>query len=144
MDLNRLVYASVARPALDYSTLTAILRSAEARNESDGITGILCFGNGYFLQALEGERTKINATYARIMADSRHERCELLAYGPIPFRRYADWSMKLVGLDDKATAQRRSLVLRHSTERLFEPLKMTGDQACHFLEGLALLEGNLL
>lgn len=140
MNLIRLVYASVARPGLDYGELTSILRVASTRNADHGITGILCVGNGAFLQALEGDRAVVNHLYNAIVADPRHTGCEILRYGRITTRTFSAWSMKLVGLDDQPTARRRELVLRHSGSPVFSPLVMTGAQATALLQDLAQVE----
>jgi hypothetical protein len=137
MDLIRFVYASVARPGLDYGELTSLLRIAGPRNAQQGITGILCVGNGAFLQALEGDRTVVNRLYNAIVADPRHSGCAILRYGRITTRTYAEWSMKLVGLDDQPTGRRWKLVLRHAGSTVFAPLEMTGAQASALLEDLA-------
>ena len=104
MNLTRLVYASVARTEMKYAELMTILRTAEAHNTEHGISGILCYGGGSFLQALEGERDEVNRLYNRIVRDSRHTDCTILRYGRIVSRHFDAWSMKLVGLDDKTTA----------------------------------------
>ncbi len=56
---------------------------------------MLCYGNGAFLQALEGQRSEVNRLYNRITQDARHRECEVLVSGSIEMRRFADWSMKL-------------------------------------------------
>jgi len=137
MKLIRLIYASAARTEMSYAELTNILRTAEAHNGQQGITGILCYGGGMFLQALEGERAVVNALYNRIIADPRHDQCEILRYGRIATRRYDQWKMKFVGIDDPATAHRRDLVLRHSGTADFTPLRMTGGQASALLYDLS-------
>jgi len=137
MKLIRLIYASAARTEMSYAELTAVLRTAEAHNGQNGITGILCYGNGMFLQALEGEREVVNALYNRIVADRRHERCEILRYGRIATRRFEQWKMKYVGLDDPATEHRRDLVLRHSGTSQFSPIRMSGAQASALLFDLS-------
>jgi hypothetical protein len=122
---------------MKYAELTTILRTAEAHNTEHGISGILCFGGGAFLQALEGDRDEINRLYNRIVGDPRHDQCTILRYGRIVTRHFDDWSMKLVGLDDQTTAKRRALVLRHSGSSVFAPLQMTGAQATALLEDIA-------
>jgi len=137
MKLTRLIYASVTPREMSYAELTAILRTAEAHNSQQSITGILCYSRGSFLQALEGERDAVNALYNRIVRDPRHESCTILRYGRIAARAYDDWSMKLVGLDDQPTAFRRALILKYSGSSTFEPLRMAGAQASALLEALA-------
>jgi len=78
----------------------SILRQAQAWNTQNEITGVLCEGQGVFLQALEGERGKVTRLYARISADPRHKELELIHCESITRRRYGGWSMARVGLSD--------------------------------------------
>jgi Sensors of blue-light using FAD len=98
--LIRLIYLS--RPVgLQTDALTdSILRKARAWNPQNGITGMLCEGQGVYLQALEGERSKVTGLYARIHADPRHKDLELLHCESITERRYGDWSMARVHLSE--------------------------------------------
>ena len=50
--LVRLMYASRAVPAVDQEELVAILRKSKANNPALGVTGVLCFSQGIFLQVL--------------------------------------------------------------------------------------------
>lgn len=98
--LIRLIYVS---KAVDPQTLTltdSILRQAHAWNRQNDITGVLCEGQGVFLQALEGERGKVTRLYARIFADPRHQDLELIHCESITERRYGEWSMARVSLSD--------------------------------------------
>jgi hypothetical protein len=133
MKLIRLIYGSIAAPGTSYAELMTILRTAEVHNAGHGISGILCYGNGAFMQALEGERDVVNRLYNRIVRDDRHSACTLLSYGRIVSRCFEDWTMKLVSLDEQVTPHRRSLVLRHSGTTEFAPLQMTGAQATALL-----------
>ncbi len=96
----RLIYVSTAvGPQTD--TLTdSILRKAQAWNTQNDITGVLCQGQGVFLQALEGERGEVTGLYARIHADPRHKDLALIHCESITARRYGDWSMAHVRLSD--------------------------------------------
>ena len=83
------------------TTMTnAILKEAQAWNRANGITGVLCQGQGVFLQALEGERSTVTELYARIYADQRHTKVEMLHCESIAKRRYENWSMAHVSLSD--------------------------------------------
>jgi hypothetical protein len=98
--LIRLIYSS--RPAVPQTAaLTdSILLEAQAWNTQNDITGMLCEGQGVYLQALEGERSKVTSLYARIHADPRHKDLELLHCESITERRYRGWSMARVSLSD--------------------------------------------
>ena len=78
----------------------AILRKAHAWNPQNDITGVLCQGQGVFLQALEGERPELTRLYTRISADPRHKALELIHCESISQRRYGQWSMANVRLSD--------------------------------------------
>ena len=98
--LIRLIYLS--RPAsLQTAALTeSILRKAHIWNAQNDITGMLCEGQGVYLQALEGQRAQVTSLYARIHADLRHKNLELLHCESIIKRRYSEWSMAHVNLTD--------------------------------------------
>ncbi len=98
--LIRLIYLS--RPVgLQSAALTdSILRKAHSWNVQNGVTGMLCEGQGVYLQALEGERNTVTGLYSRIHADQRHKDLELLHCESITERRYGGWSMASVSLSD--------------------------------------------
>jgi len=98
--LIRMIYLSKAVDAQTPTLTDSILRKAHAWNTQNGITGVLCQGQGLFLQALEGERAKVNHLYARIHADPRHKDLELIHCESITARRYAGWSMAHVAMFD--------------------------------------------
>ena len=96
----RLIYMSKAVDVQTPTLTESILRAAHSWNTRNDITGVLCQGQGVFLQALEGERAKVTSLYARIHADPRHKDLELLQCESIATRRYGAWSMAHVSLSD--------------------------------------------
>ncbi len=98
--LIRLIYVSKAVDPQTRTLTDSILRKAHAWNTQNDITGVLCEGQGMFLQALEGERGKVTRLYARIFADPRHKDLELIHCESITERRYGEWSMARVSLSD--------------------------------------------
>lgn len=98
--LIRIIYFSKAVGAQTSATTQAILQTAQAWNKVHDITGVLCLGQGVYLQALEGERRAVTALYSRIYADQRHTNVELLHCESIVERRYKNWSMAHVSLSD--------------------------------------------
>jgi hypothetical protein len=95
MPLLQLTYAS--RPfGFDAPTLAGILLDARRCNARDGVTGALICRDDIFLQLLEGPEARVEATYARILADDRH-----VEVTPLTRRIVADekrmfpaWSMR--------------------------------------------------
>lgn len=120
--LVRLVYASRAVPAVDQEELFAILKKSKANNPKQGITGVLCFSEGIFLQALEGGRSAVNQLYGRIVSDTRHTNVELLCYDEIGERRFAGWSMGQVNV----ARLNPGLLLKYSEKPSLDPFAVSG------------------
>ena len=130
--LVRLMYASRAVPAVDQEALLTILRQCKARNPENGITGVLCYSDGIFLQVLEGGRTAVNALYNRIVADTRHTQVELMSYAEIGERRFAGWSMGQVNM----ARLNRALLLKYSATPTLDPFSVSGDVSMALFEEL--------
>jgi hypothetical protein len=140
----RLIYSSAAIDGLRYADFVSLMARAEESNGQNAITGILCYGSGQFLQALEGERAAVNALYHHIAKDLRHTQCQLLSVEEIDTRDFAEWSMKIIDWNDAVTAARQTLLLKHSGSSLFNPSLMSSAQATKFLCDLAAMERLLL
>ena len=99
--LVQLVYVSTL--TLGSRLNTSIFEDIEAHardyNEQHGITGTLCYGNGQFLQCIEGEKRHVFALQERIFADSRHKNIEVLLLQEINHRSFSDWRMRLLFLE---------------------------------------------
>jgi hypothetical protein len=96
--LVRLLYVSQPTGPITTTVTTSILEKSNAYNKKENITGVLCQGSNLFIQVLEGERSKVNILYARIMADRHHRNIELLSMEEITHRQFGQWSMALVYL----------------------------------------------
>ena len=120
--LVRLMYASRAVPAIDQEELIAILRKSKANNPPLGVTGVLCFSEGIFLQVLEGGRSAVNRLYNRIASDDRHTEVELLCYEEIGERHFAGWSMGQVNM----SRLNPGLVLKYSAKPTLDPYAVSG------------------
>ncbi|WP_428408308.1 BLUF domain-containing protein [Hyphococcus sp.] len=85
------VYASAS--VLASPDLESILEVSRRNNGSNGLTGVLLFAEGNFLQALEGPTRALDKTYARIVNDARHRQIIELYRMPIEERHFPTWSM---------------------------------------------------
>ena len=130
--LVRLMYASRAVPALDQEELVTILRQSKGNNPSTGVTGVLCYSGGIFLQVLEGGRSAVNRLYNRIVADSRHTEVELLLYEEIGERRFASWSMGQANM----SRLNPSLLLKYSATATLDPYSVSGSVSLALFEEL--------
>ena len=120
--LVRLMYASRAAQPVDPETLLAILRQCKANNPAQGITGLLCYSDGIFVQVLEGGRGAVNRLYNRIAADPRHTEVVLLSYEEIGERRFASWAMGQVNMSRLNPA----LLLKYSATAELDPYSVSG------------------
>ena len=120
--LVRLLYASRAVPAVDHEELLAILKKSKANNPKVGITGVLCFSQGIFMQVLEGGRDAVSSLYNRIANDARHAEVILLNYEEIAERRFAGWSMGQVNMARLNPA----VLLKYSECARLDPYAVSG------------------
>lgn len=113
----RLIYKSIAKDAtLDNEALAAIEQTAINHNGRNKITGLLVLSGNQFLQVLEGESSKVNELYSRIVTDPRHEKVELISFEPIAERYFDAWAMRLVDLYDLPRQPREFLMKKYAFE----------------------------
>ncbi|RZJ95197.1 MAG: BLUF domain-containing protein [Hymenobacter sp.] len=91
--MYHIIYSSQAKTAMTLTTLVVLLMQARALNERQHVTGALVYGDGQFMQVMEGEEAVIKDLYARVLKDPRHYDVRTLAEGPIASRSFAQWSM---------------------------------------------------
>ncbi len=129
--LVRLLYASRAldtRP----EAIDGILTQSRQYNPTCGITGILCYGGGIFLQAIEGGRMPVNELYGHIQRDKRHSDVALLLYQEITERRFSGWTMGQVNLQKL----NHSILLKYSEKPELDPYSVSGQVSMALLEEL--------
>ena len=129
--LVRLLYASRAVDTTS-KAVDAILAQSRAHNTMCGITGILCYGGGVFLQAIEGGRMAVSDLYGHIQRDARHKDVALLHFEEIAERRFGGWTMGQVHLN-KVHA---STLLRFSERAELDPYAVSGKVSLALLEEL--------
>ena len=129
--LVRLLYAS---RALDPSpaTIEAILAQSRQYNPPSGITGILCYGGGIFLQAIEGGRMPVNELYGHIQRDARHKDVALLHFEEISERRFGGWTMGQVNI----LKLNQSILLKYAEKPELDPYAVSGKVSLALLEEL--------
>ncbi len=95
----QLCYASTATRELTREDLLEILTFARQHNAKLGITGLLLFQGGHFLQVLEGEADPVRQLFKHICKDERHHQVTLLFEELVSQSQYPDWSMGFQALD---------------------------------------------
>jgi hypothetical protein len=98
------VYVSSAIVLFTDHDLQGLLEVSRRRNAESGLTGLLLYVNGNFIQLLEGEKEAVFATRDRIASDSRHRGMIVLLEDFSEKRDFPDWSMGFEALDPMAAA----------------------------------------
>jgi hypothetical protein len=132
MRMVRLVYASTFNDEVDPSELKNIHEVARKNNAEFDVSGVLIFGNNYFLQCLEGGRENVNKIYDKISRDKRHKNSMILSYEESHVRMFEKWSMKLLIL----TKEKKDIVKRYSRTGIFNPYEMSGESCTGLLKDL--------
>ncbi|HEU4678145.1 MAG TPA: BLUF domain-containing protein [Terrimicrobiaceae bacterium] len=91
--VHRIVYLSRASPGLDENAVDQLVQSARKKNARLGITGVLFFERGHFLQVLEGGREDIQVLFQKIRSDERHSGLQLLVEDDLESRQFGSWSL---------------------------------------------------
>jgi len=89
----RLVYTSTETDAFSGPDLVRLMKKSRHNNDQLGITGMLLYHNGSFLQALEGEESAVRQLTDRIAGDPRHSGMVVLHAASAENRDFPDWSM---------------------------------------------------
>ncbi len=88
-----LVYASSAVTPFTPPELIDLLAKSHKNNAELGISGMLLYKDGNFMQVLEGEEGVVRTLYDAIGRDPRHRGLLTLLQGPLAERQFPDWSM---------------------------------------------------
>jgi hypothetical protein len=96
-DLRNILYCSHATAEMTEDELPRILKAAQLTNAAQGITGLLVYGGGMFLQWLEGPAGKVEALMDKLGDDPRHETLvRLQVLDGLKERLYPTWAMRSV------------------------------------------------
>lgn len=89
----QLVYVSSAIDVFSDAQLLDLLDVSRRNNLAGGITGMLLYKDGNFMQLLEGDEAAVRDTFGRIRNDPRHRDIITLLQAPAAQRDFADWTM---------------------------------------------------
>lgn len=117
-----LLYASSAPRKFDESSLVELLETSRRNNASIGVSGMLLYADGNFIQYIEGAEGPVRQLYDRISRDPRHRNLQILTTGETEARIFPDWSMGFRSLtrDEEAAIGRFDLSRATIENRLAE------------------------
>ena len=134
--LFRVIYYSHAQQDVNYRSLRQIMNQALKNNDLLEITGVLCFGDGYFLQVLEGERDHVNQVLRKIYRDTRHDDLCLIEAKDVDTRMFEHWQMKLVMLSEHPNQEIQKFYRKHLESKRFDPRLIHPEACLRFLDSL--------
>ncbi|MDQ8203364.1 BLUF domain-containing protein [Pelagicoccus sp. SDUM812003] len=92
-ELLLVCYVSSACEQVDESMLDELMKGSRERNERRGVTGLLLYSDGSFMQILEGPPRSVISLLHRIEEDPRHRKVQRLLRRRTNERFFGDWSM---------------------------------------------------
>lgn len=112
MPLAHLIYISRSRLPLAQvdGALDEIGACSYRNNRCFGLTGLLLYNAGHFLQLLEGDELAVLKTYDKIAADPRHEDLQRLIFQPTDERIFSEWEMGVMNLDRASWLDQRRFI----------------------------------
>ena len=98
--LYTIIYISRASEDVSANSLEEILKISRQNNPSVGVSGMLLYKNGEFMQAIEGEKDVVTKLMNKIADDPRHADILTLSKKAIPHRYFKNWSMGFENLSE--------------------------------------------
>jgi hypothetical protein len=98
-----LVYVSSAVQLFSQADLFDLLELSRQNNARLGVTGMLLYKSGNFIQALEGDEQTVRALESKIAKDPRHRGMFVLLQQHQATRAFPEWSMGFRDLTDPST-----------------------------------------
>ena len=93
--LSTVVYKSRAVAPLEEIDLQRLVDAAQRRNQAEGLTGLVVYDEGRFLQWLEGPADSLSRVMRSINCDARHTDIEVLGNQKTPTRMFGHWGLHL-------------------------------------------------
>ncbi len=119
--MKRIIYCSQATYDFAPEELVELLRTVRELNLRAGLSGMLLYCSQSFLQMLEGDADALEATYARVAVDPRHQNLRLLMDAEVPTRLFPDWSMGFEHVDEDEIAEELTGYTPATTYPLLNP-----------------------
>lgn len=104
-NLGHIIYVSRESIEFNEPRLIGLLNNVRRRNEDIGITGMLVYDQGHFLQVIEGDLEVLDNVFSYIVKDARHMGVTKLLRQPIARRAFPDWSMGFTDLTESKISQ---------------------------------------
>jgi hypothetical protein len=91
--MYQLIYVSSSTGAFTREKFLDLAFVMSSQNTKIGITGMLVFKDGNFMEVLEGEESAVKELFSKINVDPRHTLVSVIQEGEISAREYPSWAM---------------------------------------------------
>ena len=91
-----MVYISAETVEFDEPALRELLAIARRNNHAVGVSGMLLYHKGSFIQVLEGEQATVEQLFEKIERDDRHNNTTVIFRGRADERTFDEWAMGYV------------------------------------------------
>ena len=93
MSVYQIVYISAQTVEFDDAALRELLAVARKNNHAAGISGMLLYHDGSFIQVLEGDQDTVERLFDKIDLDKRHTNTTVIFRGHAEERTFDEWAM---------------------------------------------------
>ncbi len=136
--MHHIIYLSRATRPLSDEELTTLLTQAREVNAQEGITGALVYGDGQFMQIIEGEEATLAMLYAKLLQDERHGQVFKFADKLIAQRSFANWSMAFRPVSAEQFAQLAGYMSPEALNLQAPGLSATDDMLLQMMKAFVL------
>lgn len=119
--LFRMVYLSRASRVVTRGELEDLMLGAQYRNAKCGVTGMLLYDSGNFVQVLEGPHDVVSSLFEKIERDPRHIRTAILSQWQVHSRDFEGWSMRVENLSSHRVLDIEPIQELMRTQRVKDP-----------------------
>jgi hypothetical protein len=128
--MHRIIYFSSATHFFNLEELDSLLLKSRMKNAANGITGLLIYIDGDFIQILEGEKEKVQNLFNLIKLDKKHSTVISVFDQQVPGRMFENWAMGFSQQTIQSLRKNNSF----STLNLDELKESKGNNVTIFLE----------
>ncbi|TVT39606.1 BLUF domain-containing protein [Hymenobacter setariae] len=136
--MHHIIYLSRATRSMSDEELANLLRQAREANARQDITGALVYGDGQFMQIIEGDEATLAMLYAKLLQDGRHGQVFKFADKPIAQRSFADWSMAFRPVSTEQFAQLAGYLTPEELNLQAPGLSATDDMLLQMMKSFVL------
>jgi len=94
--MRTITYTSAAKELFSQERLTALLDLAYNANKKHGVTGMLLYNSGTFMQTIEGPDVAIGQLFQNICRDPSHHHLIKVLDEEIDERHFPEWHMGFI------------------------------------------------